>query len=137
MLNLDITLIYQIVNFIIIIIIAKNYILRPILTNVEKRNDKLAYLQQEIKAKEEKIGELKKICDLKLQEARNKFNEERKVVLDDLKKTIEAKRVIEKNKVDDNYRKQLILIEKEADDLLNKLNKKVPEFSELLIEKIL
>ena len=88
-------------------------------------------------AKEEKIGELKKICDLKLQEARNKFNEERKVVLDDLKKTIEAKRVIEKNKVDDNYRKQLILIEKEADDLLNKLNKKVPEFSELLIEKIL
>jgi len=60
MLNLDITLVYQIINFVIIIVIAKNYILRPILTNVEKRNEKLEYLQQEIKAKEEELEELKK-----------------------------------------------------------------------------
>jgi F-type H+-transporting ATPase subunit b len=137
MLDLDITLIYQMINFILIVIIAKNYILRPILTNVEKRNDKLAYLQQEIKAKEEKLDKLRKICDLKLQEARNRFNEKRKFILDDLKKTIEGKRIREKSMAEDNYQKQLILIEKEVSDILNELNKRVPEFSELLIEKLL
>lgn len=137
MLNLDITLVYQIINFVIIIVIAKNYILRPILTNVEKRNEKLEYLQQEIKAKEEKLEELKKICNLKLQEARNRFNEERKTILDDLKKMLEERRSNEKRKIEHYYQEQLMLMEKESHDLLNELNKKIPDFSELLIEKIL
>jgi F-type H+-transporting ATPase subunit b len=137
MLNLDSTLVLQMINFLIIIFIAKRYILEPILSNIERRNEKLAYLQREIKAKEEKLAELKKIYNLKLLEARNKLNDERKLTLDNLKKSFEAQRTTEKKLNESYYREQIAILKKESEKLMNELNKKVPEFSELIIEKLL
>lgn len=137
MLNLDSTLILQMINFLIIIFISKKYILKPILSNIERRNEKLAYLQREIKVKEEKLAELKKIYNLKLLEARNKLNDERKLTLDNLKKSFEEQRNTEKNLNESYYREQISILEQESDRLMNELSKKVPEFSELIIEKLL
>lgn len=137
MLNLDSTLILQIVNFLIIIFIAKNYILKPILTNIQRRNEKLEYLQREIKSKEEKLIELRKIYNLKILEVRNRLNEERKLVLDNLKKTLDDKRNKERNVIENYYRERVGKLQDDAVKVMQELNKKVPEFSELIIEKIL
>ena len=137
MLNLDSTLILQIVNFLIIVFVSKNYILKPILTNIQRRNEKLEYLQREIKSKEEKLIELKRIYNLKLLEVRNKLNEERKFVLDNIKKSLDEKRNKKRNDIENYYRDRVAKLQEDAAKVMKELDKEVPEFSELIIEKIL
>jgi F-type H+-transporting ATPase subunit b len=137
MLNLDSTLLFQIINFLIIVIVSKTYILKPILNNIQRRNEKLEYLQKEFKTKEEKINELRKIYDLKLLEARNKLNEERKVILDSLKKSLDDNKNKEKKVLDNYYRDKIITLQNEASNVMKELSKEVPEFSKLIIEKVL
>jgi F-type H+-transporting ATPase subunit b len=136
MLNLDITLVFQIVNFLIIIVISKYFIIKPILENIQRRNEKIEYLSKEITSKEEKIKELRKIYDLKLLEVHNKLKEERKFILENLKKDLDERRKKERSKLEKLYKEQIELLQKEYDVVLKTLEEKVPEFSGLIIEQL-
>jgi len=137
MINLDITFLIQIVNFVIIIVISKYMVLDPLMNNIKKRHHTVEELNKTIEEIRSEINRLNIECEEKLKIARKKNMDERQSTLSRVELEIERNIAEEKDHLSKEYKTILNTIFDEYDMAQHILKKEVAVLSNDLVEKIL
>ena len=137
MINLFITFLIQIVNFVIIIVISKYMVLDPLMNNIKKRHHTVEELNKTIEEIRSEINRLNIECEEKLKIARKKNMDERQSTLSRVELEIERNIAEEKDHLSKEYKTILNTIFDEYDMAQHILKKEVAVLSNDLVEKIL
>ncbi|MDY6821914.1 MAG: hypothetical protein SVN78_09880 [Deferribacterota bacterium] len=137
MISIDITLFFQVINFIIVIVISKYMIADPLIGAIEKRNNKILSLEQQVNEKKKKIEELQKLYEQKKLDAKRELNELKKDTIEDTKKEVSNSIQRERQKLDKYYKEQLKDLNKLYEKLIVELEKDMPGIKKLIIQKVL
>lgn len=91
MISVDFTILLQMLNFLIILVIGKKMILDPVMGTVDKRNQKIDNLLAEASNLKETVEKQKNEYEVKLQDIKNEVAEHHKKVKDAILKETNAK----------------------------------------------
>ena len=137
MITIDITMVIQIINMLILIVVLNAILYRPIRTVLDERDRRLADLEKEI-ATFNKNAELRlQEFDAKLNEARRQAKERLDGVRGEAQEAMNAKLASVRAEVDAAKSEQLATIKKEMEAARGELRAAVDTFATSMAEKIL
>lgn len=136
MLNVDVTLFLQMINFILIFFICKKLIYKPMLSNIEKRESKINELLAAAQKLKSEVEIQKNEYEKKLQQLKTEVteyqNKVRKEAIDEANKKVSQV----KEEIDNKISASKSELEKEMKRAKEILTKEAETISQEIVEKI-
>lgn len=137
MISLDFTVVIQIINFLVIVFVAKKMIYEPMLSNIENRDNKISKLISASDSLKSEIATSKKEYEEKLQKVRAEVAEYQKNIREQtLKETAEKVSKV-KEEVTSGIASARSELEKAVVTARASLEKDAEQLSQVIIEKII
>lgn len=137
MISLDFTVVIQVINFLVIVFVAKKMIYEPMLSNIENRDNKISKLISASDSLKSEIATSKKEYEEKLQKVRAEVAEYQKNIREQtLKETAEKVSKV-KEEVTSGIASARSELEKAVVTARASLEKDAEQLSQVIIEKII
>lgn len=133
----DATVFYQLIIFLVVVAILTVFVFRPILRILDKRRDKTNETQIRAEMLQGDINLMNQEYDQTISRARNEGSAIQQQLIN--KAEIDAKKILEEAKENEKelFRKNSELIFNETAALKTGLEKKVEEYSKMIVSKVL
>lgn len=137
MISLDFTVVIQIINFLVIVFVAKKMIYEPMLSNIENRDNKISRLVSASDSLKSEIATSKKEYEEKLQKVRAEVAEYQKNIREQTLKEAAEKLSKVKEEVTSEIASARSELEKAVVTARASLEKEAEQLSQVIIEKII
>lgn len=137
MISLDFTVVIQIINFLVIVFVAKKMIYEPMLSNIENRDNKISRLISASDSLKSEIATSKKEYEEKLQKVRAEVAEYQKNIREQTLKEAAEKLSKVKEEVTSEIASARSELEKAVVTARASLEKEAEQLSQVIIEKII
>ena len=136
MVYVDFTVLIQVVQFLVLLFIAKKFILDPVLGTVESRNSKIDSMQEEAAALKQKVEDQKEEYTKKMADMRAELAEHHRKMKEQAQKEASAKVSEVKEQIDAKISEARAEIEAEAEKARKDMDTMVNELSGMIVDKI-